>query len=136
MANINLETLLTHIDIHTGSKEHVLEQIVVAYCNEFDISKLEPQTVTDQLLRLSQSAAMIHNNALDKSQKHLKWNVPKEIEPFQLALYLSKNISDITDVLNNEVDFMRLVWDYAIGYSKQDINKVKNEIIRLEERGD
>ena len=136
MANTNLETLLTHIDIHTGSREQVMKQIVVAYSNQCDISKLEPETVGDQLLRLSQSAALMHNNNLDKSQRYLRWNVPKQIEPFQLALFLSMNTDSIVDVMNNEVDFMRLIWSYAIGYSKQDIGKVKSEILKLQERGE
>lgn len=132
MTDININNILQKIDVDHHNREQMIKQVVVAYCDLHITSNLMPQDIADQLLRITQAAAMAHNITLDKSQKHLKWEIPKQIEPAQLALYLFMNIENIADVINNDVDFMRLVWNYAIGYSKHDIGCVKNEIVRLQ----
>lgn len=132
MADTNINNILQEIDVDHHNREQMMKQVVVAYCDMLTTSDLQRQDVADQLLRITQAATITHNTRLDKSQKHLKWEIPKQIEPTQLALYLFMNIENITDVISNDIDFMRLVWDYAIGYSKHDIGRVKNEIVRLQ----
>ena len=131
MRKIELNNIIQQIDFKQSNKEQMLKQIVEVYCKTADTYGLNHLDITEQILKVTQAAILLHNTNLDKSQKHLKWDVPKQIEPKQLALYLVNNIKDLDSIMDKDVDFMRLVWECAIGYSKYDIKCVRNEIIKI-----
>lgn len=133
MTDMELNNIVQKIDICQNNREQMLRQVVDVYCNTFNVNDLEPQIVTDQLLKITQNVTLLHNAGINKSDKHLQWVIPKQIDPEQLALYLVMKMENITDVIDNDIDFMRLVWRHgAIGYSRHDIRRVRNEILKIQ----
>lgn len=133
MTDMELNNIVQKIDICQNNREQMLRQVVDVYCNTFNVNDLEPQIVTDQLLKITQNVTLLHNANINKSDKHLQWAIPKQIDPEQLALYLVMKMENITDVIDNDIDFMRLVWGHgAIGYSRHDIRRVRNEILKIQ----
>lgn len=129
MLDNEIQSIIQKIDDENFDREQMLQQVVATACSIFFTSDLKPQEIADQILKITQSVTIKHNANLKESTK-LK--IPKQIEPTQLALYLFASIPNINDVMRNDIEFMRLIWLYAIGYSKHDIKCVQNEILRLQ----
>ena len=78
------------VSVEMTTRELALKKATESMMLIPDFCKLSPSDTTAALLALSQAIVVKYNSNLDKSQAALKWSMPKNIEPFQLAMCLIK----------------------------------------------
>lgn len=80
-----INTSVNAMGVKNLSRDMALYQVVEQYCTLPYAFSIEPQEISNRILKFSQAVVSAYNANLDKSQAALKWNMPKQIEPFQLA---------------------------------------------------
>lgn len=83
-----IETTANAVSIDITTREVALKKGTQALMLAPGFSDLAPDEVSAAMLSLSQQIVSRYNINLDKSQKALKWKMPVNIEPFQLAMVL------------------------------------------------
>lgn len=146
-----MNTSLSVINVNELSRDMALTQVVEHYCTFPDAFDVEPQEIASRILKFSQAVVSLYNANLDKSQAALKWNMPKQIEPFQLAKCILKanhaiNLSYVegseesdiavycdsgskkglyttdTDYINN------IIYSYAASMDKKNVEEVMSRL--------
>lgn len=85
-----IEATSSNVSITLTTREAALQEGTRALMLVPGFDDLSPIEVSAALLSLSQQIVSRFNATLDKSQASLKWSMPKNIEPFQLAMCLIK----------------------------------------------
>jgi hypothetical protein len=83
-----IDTTINSIDLHNvlnTSRDRACEKVVDIYLSLFDSTQLSEEEIANDILQVTQYVIGIHNAYLDKSERHLKWQMPKNILPFQVA---------------------------------------------------
>lgn len=83
-----IETTANAVSIDLTTREVALKKGTQALMLAPGFSDLAPDEVSAAMLSLSQQIVSRYNINLDKSQAALKWKMPVNIEPFQLAMVL------------------------------------------------
>ena len=83
-----IETTANAVSIDITTREVALKKGTQALMLAPGFSYLAPDEVSAAMLSLSQQIVSRYNSTLDKSQAALKWKMPVNIEPFQLAMVL------------------------------------------------
>ena len=83
-----IETTANAVSIDLTTREVALKKGTQALMLAPGFSDLAPDEVSAAMLSLSQQIVSRYNSTLDKSQAALKWKMPVNIEPFQLAMVL------------------------------------------------
>ena len=139
------------IDIEVASRDTALKQVVDIYSKIPKAFDVEPETISNHILKFSQAVVSLHNANLDKSQAALKWIMPKSIEPFQLALCILKanhaiNLSYVDDsaesdiavycedgiqkgLYTTDVDYINnIIYSYHAGMPKNSVDEVMSRL--------
>ena len=93
-----IEATAANVSIVMTTREAALQEGTRALMLVPGFDDLAPIEVSAALLSLSQQIVSIFNATLDKSQASLKWAMPKNIAPFQLAMCLIKRHNAINVV--------------------------------------
>lgn len=88
MIQQTIETTANAVNIDLTTREVALKAGTKALMLAPGFDTLTPEEVSAAMLSLSQQIVSRYNINLDKSQASLKWKMPVNIEPFQLALVL------------------------------------------------
>ena len=83
-----IETTANAVSIDLTTRDVALKKGTQALMLAPGFSDLAPDEVSAAMLSLSQQIVSRYNINLDKSQAALKWKMPVNIEPFQLAMVL------------------------------------------------
>ena len=153
MSKQNFEDVInTSINtINTVSRDIALTQVVDTYCTIPNAFSEEPQEIASHILQFSQAVVSLHNSQLDKSQSNLKWDMPKQIEPFQLAKCILKanhaiNLSYVEDsdegdiavycehgtkkgLYTTDTDYINnIIYSYATSMTKKNVEEVMSRL--------
>lgn len=146
-----INSSLSTIDVDVASRDTALKQVVDIYCTIPDAFSVEPETISNRILKFSQSVVSLHNSNLDKSQAALKWVMPKSIEPFQLALCILNanhaiNLSYVDDstegdiavycddgmregLYTTDIDYINnIIYSYHAGMTKNAVDEVMSRL--------
>lgn len=146
-----INSSLNTIDIDVALRDSALKQVVELYCTVPDAFSVEPEVISNRILQFSQAVVSLHNSNLDKSQAALKWTMPKNIEPFQLALCILKshnaiNLSYVDDssegdiavycdngidegLYTTNIDYINnIIYSYHPGMSKKEVDEVMSRL--------
>ena len=93
-----IEATASNVSITLTTREAALQEGTRALMLVPGFDDLAPIDVSAALLSLSQQIVSRFNATLDKSQASLKWAMPKNIAPFQLAMCLIKRHNAINVV--------------------------------------
>lgn len=83
-----IETTANAVSIDLTTRDVALKKGTQSLMLAPGFSDLAPDEVSAAMLSLSQQIVSRFNSTLDKSQAALKWKMPVNIEPFQLAMVL------------------------------------------------
>ena len=115
-----------NVDLKTISYQNALKEITDLYFQQPDVLSESPATIADRLLLLSIQVVDTHNFCLTKDQRYLRWKIPKRLEPFQMAVCISKiNTIDLQTIGDNELN--RLIFECDPGYSRP-LTKVRKHL--------
>lgn len=85
-----IENTVTTVNIDLTTRELALQNATNMIMKAPGFDTLTPAETSAALLSLSQQVVSRFNSGLDKSQAAMKWAMPRNIEPFQLAMVLIK----------------------------------------------
>lgn len=83
-----IENTVVTVNIDLTTRELALQNATDMIMKAPGFDTLTPAETAAALLSLSQQVVSRFNSGLDKSQAAMKWNMPRNIEPFQLAMVL------------------------------------------------
>ena len=123
-----------NVDLKTISYQNALKEITDLYFQQPDVLSESPATIADRLLLLSMQVVDTHNFCLTKDQRYLRWKIPKRLEPFQMAVCISRiNTIDLSTISDNELN--RLIFECDPGHSRP-LTKVRKHLELLLGRND
>ena len=146
-----INTSLSTMNVNSLSRDMALTQVVEHYCALPDAFNVEPQEIASRILKFSQAVVSLYNSGLDKSQAALKWTMPKNIEPFQLARCILQanhaiNLSYVDDSKECDIAFYcaegskeglyitdtdhinNIIYAYAPSMLKKDVDEVMSRL--------
>lgn len=146
-----INTTVSAVTVEMTTRELALKEATKSMMLLPDFCKLSPADTTSTLLALSQAVVVKYNAGLEKSQAALKWSMPKNIEPFQLAMCLIKrnnaiNLSYVDNDSSSEValynadegiytvnvdDIMREILAYSTSANKSFVDEVFTQLRAL-----
>ena len=85
-----IENTVTTVNIDITTRDIALQDATDMIMKAPGFDALSASETAASLLSLSQQVVSRFNSGLDKSQASMKWNMPRNIEPFQLAMVLIK----------------------------------------------
>lgn len=146
-----INTSVNAMGVKNLSRDMALYQVVEQYCTLPYAFSIEPQEISNRILKFSQAVVSAYNANLDKSQAALKWNMPKQIEPFQLAKCIlianhAINLSYVEDaeecdiavycddgprkgLYTTDTDYINnIIYSYAPSMDKKSIDEVMSRL--------
>jgi len=146
-----INSALSKIDLDASSRDTALKQVVDVYSEIPDVFDVEHNIIANRILKFSQTVVTAHNANLDKSQAALKWQMPKDIEPFQIAICLLKahhaiSLSYVDEtskgdiavycedgiqegLYTTEIDYINaIIYSYHVGINKSGLEEVMSRL--------
>ena len=125
-----LDGIVNAVSVEETTRETALREATKSAILIPNFLKLDASEISAAVLYLSQNIVCKYNNTLDKSQASLKWAMPKNIEAFQLAMFLIKknnmiNLVYVDDDASSEI----AVYDDDAGIYSVDPNTINRAIL-------
>ena len=125
-----INTTVSTVSVEMTTRELALKKATESMMLIPDFCKLSPSDTTAALLALSQAIVVKYNSNLDKSQAALKWSMPKNIEPFQLAMCLIKRNNAINlSYVDNDSSSEVALYDESEGIYTVNVDDIMREIL-------
>ena len=125
-----INTTVSAVTVEMTTRELALKKATESIMMIPDFCKLSPADTTAALLALSQAIVVKYNAGLDKSQAAMKWSMPKNIEPFQLAMCLIKRNNAINlSYVDNDSSSEVALYDENEGIYTVNVDDIMREIL-------